>query len=71
MAGQIKQMIDAILQQRTKGDPLIRIMTKSKLILRGVDPDRFNGGSADDPQVMAIVKSIAVELGTPLESSQE
>jgi hypothetical protein len=46
-------------------------MTKSKLILRGVDPDRFSGSSADDPEVMVIIKAIAAELGTALESTKE
>jgi hypothetical protein len=68
MAGQIKQMIESIVEQRAKGDPLIRIMTRSKLILRGVDPDHFDGSSRDDPEVMAIIEAIAAELGTPLES---
>jgi len=71
MAGQIKRMIDAIIEQRAKGDPLIRIMTKSKLLLRGVDPDRFNRNSADDPQVVATIRAIAAELGTPLELGEE
>jgi hypothetical protein len=66
MAGQIKRMIDSIIQQRAKGDPLVRIMTRSKLILRGVNPDRFSGSSADDPEVIAIIKTIADELGTTM-----
>jgi hypothetical protein len=64
-------MIDSIIQQRAKGDPLICIMTKSKLILRGVDPDRFDGSSADDPELIAVIKAIAAELGTSLEAHQE
>jgi len=71
MAGQIKCMIDALIEQRAKGDPLIRIMTKSKLLLRGVDPDRFNRNSADDPQVVATIRAIAAELGTSLELGEE
>jgi len=71
MAGQIKHMIDSIIQQRAKGDPLIRIMTKSKLILRGVDPDRFDGSSADDPAVVAVLQVIAAELGTTLKSGPQ
>ena len=46
-------------------------MTKSKLALRGVDPDRFNGESEDDPEVLAIVRAIAAELATKIEPNQE
>lgn len=71
MAGQVKRWIDSIIQQRAKGDPLIVIMTKSKLALRGVDPDHFNLESEDNPEVLAIVRAIAAELGTRVEPSQE
>lgn len=69
MAGQIKRLIDSIIQQRAKGDPLIAIMTKSKLVLRGVDPDRFNSESEDNPEVLTIVRAIAAELATKVEPS--
>lgn len=71
MPGQIKHLIDSIILQRAKGDPLIVIMTKSKLVLRGVDPDRFNDESEDNSEVLAIVRAIAAELGTEVEPSQE
>jgi hypothetical protein len=71
MAGQIKRMIDSIIQQRSKGDPLISIMTRSKLILRGVDPDRFSGDSADDPEVVTLLNVIAAELGTTSDAGQK
>jgi len=69
VAGQIKRLIDSIIQQRAKGDPLIAIMTKSKLVLRGVDPDRFNSESEDNPEVLTIVRAIAAELATKVEPS--
>lgn len=63
MAGQIKQMIDSIVAQRAKGNPTIALTTKTKLVLKGLNPDRFDAGSPDDPAVIAKVKAIAAELG--------
>jgi hypothetical protein len=63
MAGQIKSMLDAIVAQRSKGNPVIAMTTKTKLILKGVNPDLYNDLSPDDPVVMAKVRTIAAALG--------
>jgi hypothetical protein len=64
MAGQIKRMLDSIIDQRAKGNPILIQTTKTKLTLKGLDPDRFNSASPDDPAVVEKVKAIAAELGT-------
>jgi len=56
-------MLDSIIQQRANGNATIANTTKTKLILKGVHPDRFNGSSPDDPALMEKVKAIALELG--------
>ncbi|MGD0300624.1 MAG: hypothetical protein ABSE86_26360 [Bryobacteraceae bacterium] len=66
MPGQIKRILDSIIQQRASGNPTIASTTKTKLILKGVNPDGFNGSSPDDPGVLAKVKAIAVELGVTI-----
>jgi len=63
MAGQIKHMLDAIVAQRSKGNSTLAMTTKTKLILKGINPDRFDGTSPDDPAVIARVRAIAAELG--------
>lgn len=63
MPGQIKSMLDSIIQQRAKGNSTIAGTTKTKLILKGVNPDRFNSSSPDDPAMLSKVRAIAVELG--------
>ena len=63
MAGTIKTMIDAITAARSKGNPTIAMTTKTKFILKGVNPDRFNATSPDDPAVIAKVKAIGAEMG--------
>jgi hypothetical protein len=64
MAGQIKRMLDSIIDQRAKGNPILMQTTKTKLTLKGLDPDKFNSASPDDPAVVEKVKAIAAELGT-------
>jgi len=66
MAGQIRRMLDQILQQRSKGDPTIYNATKVKLIFKGLNPDKFDARSADDPGVLAHVREAAAELGIKL-----
>jgi hypothetical protein len=56
-------MLDNIIQQRAKGNTAIALTTKTKLILKGVNPDRFSSTSEDDPQILAKVRVIAAELG--------
>lgn len=63
MAGQIKRMLDSIINQRAKGNPTVALTTKTKLILKGVNPDRFSSASDDDPAFIAKVQVIAAELG--------
>jgi hypothetical protein len=66
MAGQVRRMIDTIIQERSKGNVTIATTTKTKMILKGLNPDAYNNGSEDDPKVVARVKEIAAELGVVL-----
>jgi len=42
MAGKIKKMIDAIIEQRSKGNPAVVSSTKIKFIMKGIYPDKFD-----------------------------
>ncbi|HPQ16543.1 MAG TPA: hypothetical protein PLP04_15025 [Bryobacteraceae bacterium] len=66
MPGQIKRMIDTIIAQRSKGNPTIELTTKTKMILKGINPDRYTSTSEDDPVVIGKLKKIAAELGGTL-----
>jgi hypothetical protein len=63
MAGTIKHMIDAITEKRSRGNPTIALTTRTKFILKGVNPASFNAASPDDPAVIAKVKAIGAEMG--------
>jgi len=66
MAGQIKKMLERIIDVRGKGDDVLRRLTRAKLILKGFDPARFTLTSPEDPDTVARVKQVARELGVTL-----
>lgn len=66
MAGQIRRLLDEIIQERSRGDKLIANTTKAKLILKGMDPNKFGPNSEDDPYIIAKVRQIAQELGVTI-----
>ena len=52
MAGRIKQMIDTIIEQESKGDPRLINIARTKLIVRGIHPDKYSAHSEDDPIII-------------------
>jgi len=69
MAGQIKQMVDSIVEQRANGNPTIALTTKAKLVLKGVNPGSFSETSPDDPVIIARLKKIAADFGVQVGSN--
>ena len=66
MAGLVKTMLDRIVLERARGDNVLAMLTKAKLILKGFDPDRFGVNTPDDPATIARVRQVARELGVTL-----
>ena len=66
MAGQVKVMIDRIIQERSKGNALLASTTQTKLILKGFDPARYDATSPDDPMILARLRQVAAELNVTL-----
>lgn len=62
MAGQIFKMINSIIDQRSNGNDTIASTTRTKLILKGINPDKFDAGSPDDPAVIEKLKTLAQEM---------
>ena len=62
MAGQIKKMIDKIIDQRANGNSTIVNIVRTKMILKGINPDKFNEASEDDPAVIEKLKKLEQEL---------
>lgn len=66
MAGKIKEMVDLIIEKRSNGNAAIAKVTKTKLVLKGINPDNYTASSTDDPQVMQKIRQVAEELGITL-----
>ena len=62
MAGKIKQMIDMIIAQRAKDNQMLAGVIKTKLMLKGIDPNKFTALSDDDPAIIAKLEAVAKEL---------
>jgi len=63
MAGSIKRMVDKIIAQKASGNQTMINLTKTKLILKGINPDKFTDISEDDMAIIQKVRVIAKEMG--------
>jgi hypothetical protein len=66
VAGQIKLLIDTIIEKRSHNNPTVVSTTRAKLILKGINPDSYTEDTPDNPEMIAKIKRIAKELGITL-----
>lgn len=66
MAGKIKKMIDCIITQRGKGEPMLTSVIRTKLILKGIHPDKYTIDSPDLPPIIQKLEKLVLELGVRL-----
>lgn len=52
MAGKIKRMIEKIVSVRAQGNETLERVIRTKLMLKGINPDNYTEGSEDDPAVI-------------------
>jgi hypothetical protein len=62
MAGKIKQMIDTLVTLRAQDNELLAGIIRTKLILKGIDPNRFTAQSPDDPAVISKLEALLKQL---------
>jgi hypothetical protein len=62
----VKELIDQLINLRTKGDRGLVAPLKIKLIMKGIDPDLFDASSPDNPTTIKKVITIANEMGYDL-----
>ncbi|MEK7433856.1 MAG: hypothetical protein AABZ74_12035 [Cyanobacteriota bacterium] len=67
MAGQIKNLVEQIIKVRCNGNPTLINPTKIKLILKGINPDKFNDESEDDPIIIGKLQTIIKDLNLVIE----
>ena len=63
MAGQLKSMIERVVQERAKGSPTLAVTTRAKLMLKGIPVNEFTELSADDPAMIQRLRVAASEMG--------
>ncbi|MBU0982143.1 hypothetical protein KKC94_05635 [Patescibacteria group bacterium] len=61
MAGKIKLLIDEIINTRAQGNKTVENCVRTKLILKGIDPDLFDNSSDDDPNIIEKLQKVAEE----------
>lgn len=66
MAGKIKNMIDTIVDKRSNGNSTVATLTKSKMVMKGINPEKYTRDSADDPQVIEKLTALAREWNVKL-----
>ncbi|SDK27276.1 hypothetical protein [Methanoculleus thermophilus] len=66
MTDEIKRMIDLIIEKRSNGNEVLKNTTRTKLIIKGFNPDRWTSQSEDDPAKIAELKQIARDMGIEL-----
>lgn len=62
MAGKIRLMIDTIINQRARNNPMLAGVIKTKLMLKGIDPSKFSPQSDDDPVIIGKLEAVIREL---------
>jgi len=68
MTGTTKRMIDRIMAERAQGNRTLELTTRTKLILKGFNPDKFAATSPDNPVLIQKLATIAQEMGVNLGS---
>lgn len=63
MAGQIYNMIQKIVTEKSKGNQVIANSVKTKIILKGIAIDKYTPTSPDDLAVMQKLREIGLEFG--------
>ncbi len=66
MSGKIKTMLDQIILEKAKGDPIMEKLTKTKLLVKGIRVENFTPISEDDPVMLQKVKQVAQDFGVTL-----
>lgn len=62
MAGRIKILIDTIVEKRAGGNSTIANLTKSKMVMKGINPEKYMSNSPDDPAVIEKLMTLAREM---------
>lgn len=63
MAGKIKKLIDCIIKTNSKGNQALYNLTRTKLMLKGINPDAYNLYSEDNLQIIEKLENFISDAG--------
>jgi hypothetical protein len=66
MTGQVHAAIQKIISARGKGNSVLEGGTKTRLLLKGIDPSKWTPTSLDDDAMLSKVKQAATDLGVSI-----
>jgi hypothetical protein len=66
MAGKIKQTLDKLIQARSKGNQTLVFTTITKLMLKGIDYNKYTETSEDDPVMLEKIATVAKDMGVTI-----
>ena len=62
MAGLVHKEIQKLITEGGKSDPMTISFIRTKLMLKGIDPDKWGPTSEDSPEVLAIIERFSHAL---------
>ena len=66
MAGQIKRMIDKIIEEKAHNNDALKYIVQAKLALKGINVNAYHSHSEDDPVILEKLRQIAKDIGVKL-----
>jgi hypothetical protein len=64
--GETRQLIDRIIVARSGGNPTIAKNVKTKLMLKGINPDAYFNDTLDNPKTLEQLRQMAAAMGVNL-----
>ena len=71
MPGEVKKILDHLIESRSEGSDLIAWDVEAKLVMAGMDPQEFSLTSEDSASKVAKAKAIATLMDVDLEAPQD
>jgi hypothetical protein len=68
--GKTRQIIDRIISARSGGNPTIAKNVKTKLILKGINPDSYFDDTLDNPSTLEQLRQMAAAMGVDLNEQE-
>jgi hypothetical protein len=62
MAGKIKRLIERILAERSKGNEILAKAIKTKLILKGINPELYTDQSDDEQKIIKKLENMLQDM---------